>query len=117
MHNLLAGKAWPKGWEELPQKNQAHDRQEILVAGIVGVGPQGVSRTPEPFFNGIHMFELGQRRICCFSLNGYYKVLCNATLNGFTGIQTPVGLFQHDSSCKFKQLKSNSTIHFSPCMT
>ena len=60
MHNLLAGKAWPKGWEALPQKNQAHDRQEILVAGIVGVGPQGVCRTPEPFFNGIHMFELGQ---------------------------------------------------------
>lgn len=41
------------------QEDQAHDRQEVFVAGVVGVGPQGVRRAPEPLFNGFDVFKLG----------------------------------------------------------
>jgi hypothetical protein len=34
------------------QKDQAHDGQEILVAGVVGVGAQGVGCGPEPALDG-----------------------------------------------------------------
>jgi hypothetical protein len=50
----------------MAQKNQSHDRQEIFVAGVVGVGPQGVRRTPEPFFNGFDVFKLGQTFLLAF---------------------------------------------------
>ena len=41
------------------QEDQAHDGQEVLVAGVVGVGAQGVRRTPKAIFDGFDMFELG----------------------------------------------------------
>ena len=40
------------------QEDQPHDRQKILVAGVVGVSPQCVRRFPEPFFDGFNMFKL-----------------------------------------------------------
>jgi hypothetical protein len=43
----------------MPQEDEAHHRQEILVAGVVGIGPQSVRRRPEAFLNGLDMFELG----------------------------------------------------------
>jgi len=43
----------------MPQKNQTHHWQEILVACVIGIRPQGVRRAPEAFFNGFDMFELG----------------------------------------------------------
>jgi hypothetical protein len=44
----------------VPEKHQTHHGQEILVTGVVGVGPQRVCRTPEGFFNSFDVFKLGQ---------------------------------------------------------
>ena len=41
------------------QEHQAHHRQEVLVAGVVGVGAQGVGRTPEARLDRFDVFELG----------------------------------------------------------
>jgi hypothetical protein len=46
----------------MPQENEPHYRQEILVAGIVGIGPQGVGRGPKAFLNGFDVFKLGHVR-------------------------------------------------------
>ena len=51
----------------MAQKHQAHDRQEILVARIVGVSAQGVRRGPEAFFDGFYMFELRHNSGYCIS--------------------------------------------------
>ena len=40
------------------QENQAHDRQEVFVAGVVGTGAERVRRAPEASFNGFNVFEL-----------------------------------------------------------
>ena len=48
----------------MPQKNQPHDRQEIFVAGIVGIGPQGIRRAPEPLFNGFECSSWAMRGFC-----------------------------------------------------
>ncbi len=42
------------------QEDQPHHRQEVLVAGIVGVGAQSVGCAPETPLNGFDVFELGQ---------------------------------------------------------
>jgi len=44
----------------MPQEDQAHDRQEIFVACIVGICTQGFRRAPEPLFNGFDVFKLSQ---------------------------------------------------------
>jgi len=42
----------------VPQKDQAHNRQEIFVACVVRVRPQCICRVPEPFFDCFDMFQL-----------------------------------------------------------
>ena len=42
----------------MAQEYQAHDGQEVFVAGVVGVGAQVVSGTPQTFFDGFDVFEL-----------------------------------------------------------
>ena len=44
--------------EGVAQEHQAHHRQEVLVAGVVGVGAQGVGRLPEALLDGFDVFEL-----------------------------------------------------------
>jgi len=44
----------------MTQEHQTHDRQEIFVAGVVGTGPQQISRPPESFFYYFYMFMLSQ---------------------------------------------------------
>ena len=41
------------------EEHQAHHRQEVFIAGVVGVGAQVVGGAPESFFNGFDVFELG----------------------------------------------------------
>ena len=41
------------------QEHQTHHRQEVLVAGVVGVGAQGVGCFPEALLDGFDVFELG----------------------------------------------------------
>ena len=45
--------------ESVAQEHQAHHRQEVLVAGVVGVGAQGVGRLPKAPLDGFDVFELG----------------------------------------------------------
>ena len=40
------------------QEHQAHHRQEVLVAGVVGVGAQGVGRLPETLLDRFDVFKL-----------------------------------------------------------
>lgn len=47
------------------EEYQAHHRQEVFIAGVVGVGPQVVGGTPEACFNGFDVFEL--RHVGCGS--------------------------------------------------
>ena len=45
--------------------------QEVLVAGVVGIGAQGVGRLPETLLDRLDVFELGYSgipRLSCFSL-------------------------------------------------
>ena len=44
----------------MTQKHQPHDRQEVLIAGIVGIGPQSIRSVPQPLFNCLDMFKLSQ---------------------------------------------------------
>ena len=41
------------------QEDEAHDRQEVLVAGVLRVGAQRVGRAPQAPFDGVDVFELG----------------------------------------------------------
>ena len=41
----------------MAQEDQPHDRQEVFVAGVLGVGPQGVGRAPEAHLDGFEMFH------------------------------------------------------------
>ncbi len=41
----------------MAQEDQAHDRQELFVAGVVGVGAQGVCGAPEALFDGFEVFH------------------------------------------------------------
>lgn len=41
------------------EEHQAHYRQEVFIAGVVGVGAQVIGGAPEPCFNGLDVFELG----------------------------------------------------------
>ncbi len=43
----------------MAQEDQAHDRQKIFVARVVGVRPQCVCRAPETLFNSFNVFQLG----------------------------------------------------------
>jgi hypothetical protein len=38
------------------QEDPAHDGQEIFVAGVVGIGAQGVRRGPEAALDGFDVF-------------------------------------------------------------
>ena len=40
------------------QEDQPHHGQEVFIAGVLGVGPQGVGSAPKPAFDGLDMFEL-----------------------------------------------------------
>jgi hypothetical protein len=42
----------------MAQEHQAHDGQEVFVAGVVGVGAQVIGGTPEAFFDSFNVFEL-----------------------------------------------------------
>ena len=42
----------------MPQEHQAHDRQEVFITGVVGVGAQIIGSAPEACFNGFDVFEL-----------------------------------------------------------
>ena len=42
----------------MAQKHQTHDRQEVFVAGVIGIGAQVISGTSEAFFDGFNVFEL-----------------------------------------------------------
>ncbi len=41
------------------EEDQAHHRQEVFIAGVVGVGAQVVGGAPESCFDGFDVFELG----------------------------------------------------------
>ncbi len=53
----------PKPVEGVAQKHQPHHRQEVLVAGVVGIGPQRIRRVPQPSFNGGDVLQL-PHRVC-----------------------------------------------------
>jgi len=40
----------------VPQENKSHNRQEVFITGVVGIGAQIVRTAPEPFFNGFYIF-------------------------------------------------------------
>jgi hypothetical protein len=42
----------------VPEEDQAHDRQEIFIAGVVGIGPQGIRGTPKSALNCLDMLQL-----------------------------------------------------------
>ena len=44
----------------MTQKHQPHDRQEVFITGIVGIGPQSIRSVPQPLFNCLDMFKLSQ---------------------------------------------------------
>lgn len=46
------------------QEDRTHHRQEVFIAGVVGISPQRVSRGPETPFDGFDMFELGHGSSC-----------------------------------------------------
>ena len=41
------------------QEDKTHDRHEVFVAGIVGIGTQRIRSVPKVFFNGFYVFKLG----------------------------------------------------------
>ena len=43
----------------MAQEDQPHDGHEVFVAGVVGIGAQGIRRGPEAFFYGFDVFQLG----------------------------------------------------------
>ncbi|OQC06853.1 MAG: hypothetical protein BWX80_01351 [Candidatus Hydrogenedentes bacterium ADurb.Bin101] len=49
----------------MPEKHQAHDGQEILVASVVRVRPQRIRRAPEPLFNRFDVLELSHACSFC----------------------------------------------------
>jgi hypothetical protein len=40
------------------QEHQTHDREEVFVAGVVGVRAEVIGGTPQAFFDGFYVFEL-----------------------------------------------------------
>lgn len=52
----------------MAQEDESHDRHEILIAGIVGIGAESVRCVPKSLFNGFDIFKLGHKM--GFSLGG-----------------------------------------------
>ena len=55
----------------MPQEDQAHNGQEVLVAGVVRVGPHSIGGSPETLLNRFEVLELAQsllRSCLCIGL-------------------------------------------------
>ena len=57
----------------VPKEDQPHDREEVLVAGEIGVGPQVIRAGPEPFLNLSNMFQR------CVPSSSNPQTRCSAT--------------------------------------